>query len=121
MDTYQLPLRPLIVGTAFVLNPVATSSNTSSLHGMGNYPDFVHAYLECLVAEAGYAVGDRVEILGNDTGSGQRQEVTLAYNATTLYCNTDNLGIRITNSSNASTAITASSWKLVAVPYRVQA
>lgn len=40
----------------------AASTVGVTAHGLGREPDFVHAYMECIVANNGFAVGDKVAL-----------------------------------------------------------
>lgn len=108
-------------GAQAVLNPYALNSTVTQAHGLSSKPTEVIWYLECLTAELGYSIGDRV-IAGywsdaNAAGTGQ---FSIAVDATNTVITTNNGGttpLLINKSTRALTALTAADWKLVATPY----
>lgn len=75
-------------------------------HGLPKAPNHVWLQLKCLTAEAGYSVGDVVE-LGNSAS------VTAAVNATSIKVVFATLPSLVNFSSNAVAAITAADWDLI--------
>lgn len=105
----------LTAGTSAVLNPAALSTKTAQAHGLSKTPDFYHTYIECLSAELGYSVGDRVGNADLNGATGWMVE----FDATNITTITSNTNIAVINKTTpaGTTAITLSKWKLVAVPY----
>lgn len=63
------------------------SANMSQAHGLGRYPSFIQAYLQCTSTDCGFAVGDRLDV-GTicDGSTGGR--------APSLYMNNTNVVLR---------------------------
>lgn len=56
--------------TEYDMGTYTTSTVDVQAHGLGDYPEDVHIYLECTTADNGYAVGDRLLIsTGHDADS----------------------------------------------------
>ena len=98
-------------GTVLELSPVAAGGGIDGPHGLNAMPTLVDLYLECLITQHGYAVGDQLR--------------TQWYNATT-YADPLSCGLRVRNQSTVQVAhkdtgvrgaITPENWKFVVVPY----
>ena len=91
---------------------MALNTTVNVAHGLGREPDWISAYLECLTAEHGYAVGDRISAYNyNRSISGaddtnvwvSTQQTTLPY---------------IVNKNGGNDLeITGANWSFFAVPY----
>jgi hypothetical protein len=106
-------------GTPCIYGPsIAASVKTTAAHNLGGIPAFTVAYAECMIAEQGYSVGDRVaqnrgaEVNGFD----------VVYDATSVVILTsNNVALTILNKTTpgARAGATAANWRLVVVPYRL--
>jgi hypothetical protein len=85
-------------------------------HGLGARPAFISAHIECTTADAGYSIGDIVDVaLVNNSDAATSR-------ANGVYADATNINVRITNATNAflignkstgaSAAITNTSWQL---------
>lgn len=108
----------LKAGTQCVQNPVATATVTTQAHGLGAIPSFVVAYLECLTAEQGYSVGDRVFMQYKDNGAGNFGYM-VEWDATNVRIVQANGVPQVLNRTTPAGAvsITAANWKIVVTPY----
>lgn len=105
----------LVAGTPLVINPFALSTTSVQAHGLGVEPLLVKAYLECLTAELGYSVGDRVLL---ESFTATTPSVTVdATNVTAISQGFTPQIIRKDTHVNANT--TAANWKLVITPYKI--
>ncbi len=109
----------LTAGTSCVQNPFTGQTKTTQAHGLGAIPTMVVAYYECLSVDNGYAVGDRIslvtDIIGGNAGS------VIRWDATNVYVLSDTNPPVAVNGTTPTTAVnlTASKWKVVAVPYKL--
>ena len=105
----------ITAGTVLELNPLAAGATGNVAHGLGQVPDLIIAYLECLTAEHGYAVGDRV-LMQDNWGATPSADATNVY-----YASRDNTSrFQIIDRSNPGTGgvvPTYASWKLVIETY----
>lgn len=96
--------------------PSGTYTDTSLAHGGPRVPDVIQVVLRCKTIEAGFAVGDEVN-MQNDIGDATNQ-------ASQTYANATNIGIQIIRSgatppairhktTGVLTTLTAANWKLV--------
>ena len=85
-------------------------------HDLGARPAFISAHIECTTADAGYSIGDIVDVaLVNNSDAATSR-------ANGVYADATNINVRITNATNAfligdkgtgaSVAITNASWQL---------
>jgi len=106
----------LTLGTQNVLNPAAASASNVVAHGLSRKPDFVFAWMECLTANAGYSVGDRLVITSSTqvTSSGA---IGISSNATNTYISTDaTLPSPEARGGGGTVTITGADWKICAQP-----
>jgi hypothetical protein len=106
----------LIPGTPLVLNPIALSVAPTQAHGFASTPDLVTMYIECLIAEHGYAIGDRVfngGIFNNQIDFGANS--TLSF-MVVYVTNPPQLNDRATHTNFN---ITVANWKAVVTPYKL--
>ena len=104
----------LIAGTPLIQNPSAVNTHASQAHGLGQIPDHLVAYLECLTAELGYSVGDRVYTPTFSAAQGYGAD------ATDVFMSISNNTAQIFNKSSTTiSSITAANWKRVIVPYKL--
>lgn len=107
-----------VAGTSLTKNPYAVNTQQTQAHGLGTTPSIVEVYLECLIAEAGYNVGDRVLMpTGSANGAGIRS-FSVYFNTTNLGLNTSANLPQVVNNANTYVTITAANWKLVAIPFK---
>lgn len=122
--TITMPDRDINLGnvTSSYTSPQQVYSNNSLLtmaHGLGVVPSFVALQLVCVVANAGYAVGDIVTYPAVGIGFN-----TSAYGST-CYIDTTNVNLRIPpqgfaildKSTGSPTGLTAASWRIVIKAY----
>lgn len=103
--------------SAQVALSAAVGVATTFAHGLGVAPQFCVAKLTCAVADAGYSVGDEIELSGYvDAGFGS---VTIASNSAQVFVVIGG-AIRVTNKATpaAVTALTATSWNLKVEAYK---
>ena len=95
---------------------MANSTLITLAHGLGSLPDFVTLELTCTSVEAGYLVGDIIEIAIASEPDGLNEGVGVRKDATNLYIMVGDGGpAKVTNKSGgAGTALTASKWTMVA-------
>ena len=103
------------IGAVAIMSPLQVNSNIVNAHGLGREPDFVTAYLECLIAEHGYAVGDRVSAFDyNRSASGADDiSVWVATQSTTL-------PFIISKTGGGDLEVTAANWSFTAVPFSIE-
>lgn len=109
----------LTAGTQCVKNPMATNTRTTQAHGLSATPHMVIGYMECLTAELGYSIGDRVSYQNAEQASARG--VTIEYDATNVVIiinDTTAAGLNRKDTS-ASANITAGNWKFVVTPYKI--
>lgn len=108
----------LTAGTACTQNPAALSTKTTQAHGLGVTPTLVYTYMECLTAEQGYSIGDRIFNALDDAGNSNWEA---EYDATNVSIMTNATNIIVTNKTTPAgpVAITLADWKIVAVPYKL--
>lgn len=88
-------------------------------HGLGAVPRLVSLTLVCVTADAGYSVGDEVEIVttnGVDTNASTRG-LSLRKNATNLFIRFNTQATPLTvipSAGGANVTITIANWRLVA-------
>jgi len=107
----------LTAGTPCVMSPAAVNTKSTQAHGLSGTPSMIIAYRECLTAELGYSIGDR--IFSQHSGS-VNQNFLVEYDGTNVVIIMDNIltGINKTTPAGNQTA-TPGSWKLVATPYKL--
>lgn len=115
-----IPSSSLIsAGTPLVKNPYATSSTTTQAHGLGGAPHFFRVELECLSAELGHSIGDKIIYGGSHGGFSSNHMWQVRADATNVYLDIGSGSPRILNrSSYADAAMTAANWKVTVTPYR---
>lgn len=107
-------------GSLLTQNPYAASATVTQAHGLSGRPQMLDVYLECITADAGYSIGDKVTFPAGVISSGACPFVTYA-DATNVYLNTTS-GVTPAiphKSTHTNTAITVASWKLCAKPYYI--
>lgn len=110
----------LQAGTQCVQSPVVLSTATVQAHGLSAQPTMVVAYLECLTAELGYAIGDRVHMQFKDNGAGNFGYM-VEWDATNVRILQANTAPQVLNRTTPAgpNSITLANWKIVAIPYLV--
>ncbi len=111
----------ITAGTQCIMNPVANSTTTTTAHGLATQPAFVSVYLECLTAELGYSINDRVfsDSFHSDaviTGGGFMVEADGTN--TNIIVHTSGV-IVLNKTTQAAARITNANWRIVAVPYKL--
>ena len=121
MDVYGLASGVITKGVSLVQDPYAVSAQVTQKHQLGVTPSFIKMYLENKTAESGYNPGDRVPLTTSKPSADASVTMTISANASILQLFTTGAtpGVVPNPSGVGSSAITVSSWKLVAVPYKV--
>ena len=125
--TYTLGGTPTIPGTLTAGTPLvqatlAYNTTVTQAHGLGATPDFINAYIECLTAEFGWSIGDRIVQGSPFTSNAPMVVGDLVANATNLIWRPGIGGgvFQVTSKTDGSlNTATAGSWKYVAVPYKL--
>lgn len=122
--TPSVSVGTLTAGTPAVMNPYAASSVVTTAHGLGGAPAFVDIYFECLSAELGYSVGDRVRLPTMSGFNSTGAAVTADTTNVVIHAGNDGSGARITFPDKGAATftysqITYANWKLVATPYKL--
>jgi len=109
-----------LAGTQCVKNPVATSTITTQAHGLGGVPDFIVTYAECITADNGYSVGDRIYKQDFNSSAGTWGWIVRA-DATNVYILIAASGILAINGTTPGYSVTLANanWKIVAIPYKL--
>lgn len=114
-----IPASKITAGSTLTKNPLAADSLTTQAHGLGTTPTFVNAYIECISADIGYAVGDRVYL-----GSVRQESVTDG--GIHVISDSDEMHLLIGlafglvgKSSFNSALIDFTKWKGIVIPYLV--
>lgn len=104
LDWYQSADLTMVKGGAITLT-----------HGLGAIPKFVTARIKCVVAEAGYAVGDVVQVAFWQDANVQNEGLSALVSASSIIVRvSDNGPPPITNKGNgAAVILTAANWKLI--------
>ena len=90
-----------------------TNSSTSWAHGLGAKPDEVSVWLECVTAEGGYAVGDRVDLsTAQDTDN---YIFGVSFDATNVTVSRKGNPRLVTKDGTARFALTTANWNLYIV------
>lgn len=84
-------------------------------HGLGVKPRFYHAFLQCIVADAGWAVGDELSVYSDRDGSTSGFGVEIYADATNVYGRVGNTGlaVKFNKSTGAFQNLTVASWRIV--------
>lgn len=114
------PTKQITIGTSAVMNPYAVNSSVTQAHGLGATPNIVTSYLECLTTEAGYSVGDRIQMpnymkAAENSGCGLEADATNV----TLIAYNGSAPLILNKSTFGQTRITSANWKFVAIPMLV--
>ena len=93
---------------------LTASSTITVSHGLGSVPDLATGHLVCKTADAGYSVGDLIEVLSIDTQSTTERGVLLRKSSTQVIASIGQ-GIEVPNNSSlgSTSSLTLSSWRLV--------
>ena len=121
ISAYQEPVIPdppdttgrLIAGTPLVKNPVALNTSETQAHGLGVIPAVFGYEMECLTADVGYAVGDKIR---NPPSS-----FPVSFYADATYTNLligSNIAV-VRKDDTLNGIITPGSWKITLTPYKL--
>jgi len=93
---------------------LTASSTITVSHGLSGVPDLATGHLVCKTADAGYSVGDLIEVLSIDTQSAAEKGVLLRKSSTQVIASIGQ-GIEVPNNSSLgnTSSLTLSSWRLV--------
>lgn len=90
-------------------------------HSLGVRPKIIRAYLQCTTDNAGYVVGDRVEVpIGFDHNSAVVRGITVYFDTTNInvkFANSTNTFILLNKSTGDVATITNTSWQLYIEAY----
>ena len=109
---------PTTIGASCVMNPHAANSTQTQAHGLGAAPTKIECYIECLAAEGGYCIGDRIPF-GATWGDGGVNRFAVTYDATNVSIITRSTAATLTvinKSTRADFTATSANWKVVVVP-----
>ena len=110
----------LTAGTSLVKNPYAVSTQTTQAHGLSTTPSFVVVILECLTIDGGWAVGDKLPMSAGMAGFNVTPSFQVFWDGTDLQLNLLSAAPGILHkTSGSSLNITAASWKMTVVPYKL--
>jgi hypothetical protein len=99
------------------LNPIASATVTQA-HGLAGVPQFFRCQLECLTAEHGYSIGDKVEYPLHDQAAAGSSTWNVYADATNVVILGSTSAANILHkSTRANNNITLVRWKLVVTPY----
>ena len=107
-------------GTPCVQNPYVVGSVTTTAHGLGVEPVEIHTVLECLTADLGYAVGDKVDLGATISQVGGGLGPTILGTATNTIVSTQaGAAMQIARKdTGANGVITPANWKITATSYK---
>jgi hypothetical protein len=110
----------LTAGTSLVKNPFVANTTTTQAHGLSTTPSFLFIIWECLVIDAGWAVGDKLIVSAAIAGSAVTPSFQVYLDATNVYLVLPIAlpGI-LSKTSGSGVAIVAASWKITVVPYKL--
>ena len=119
VDTSVAAIGGVTAGTILQTANLATAA-TVQAHGLGATPTLLVAEIECLTAENGYSIGDRVFTAVDRMGPGGASPWGIFADATnvTALCN-GNYVNQAHKSSRANVNMTMSNWKLRVTPLLV--
>lgn len=103
-------------GVTCTMNPFAINTKVTQAHGLGVVPNFIDFYAECLIAEQGYSIGDRIgPLVVESSGYGAHY----ALDATNVVILAGGAQLRAVNKTTpaGSVALTSLDWKVEAVPW----
>lgn len=105
-------------GVSAVQSPFSLSTVTTVAHGLGSQPFIIHWYLENLVAEGGYSIGDKVfTVIDNSASTGG---FSITADSTNIKICTSAAQLLIANkTTGAAFTLTLADWKIVAIPYKL--
>lgn len=109
----------LVTGTPCIQNPWAQSGKTVQAHGLGAIPTMVVAYLECLTAEEGYSVGDRIDYSMWEIADSVGFVIVIDATNVTILSSPNQIHSYNKTTPAGAVILTAAKWKVVAVPYRL--
>jgi hypothetical protein len=105
----------LVAGTPLIINPYAVSTTTAQAHGLGAEPVYCKGVLECLTAEFGYSIGDRI-LLESFSATPPAVQVD-ATNVT--FVSQGATPIIVRKDTHAQGTTTAANWKFTVTPYKL--
>jgi len=110
----------LVAGTTNVMNPYVLGAVQNQNHGLGAQPTILYAYLECLTAELGFNVGDRVVVSTGNLSTTNNLFALVSDTAKTTISTGASLAPEVPRKdTGVVSVITAANWKLVVIPYKL--
>lgn len=95
---------------------ISASSKTTVAHGLGAEPKSVMMLLECVTAENGYSIGDKIITNGNTSTAGSSALGTVSFDSTNVYfSSTNQSGVfqAAPKGGGAPVDLTSASWRIV--------
>lgn len=122
-DVYMDPLRTKQAIDALGHKPVKFSGLTytnggliTQAHGLASRPTRMSVWAVCTTADAGFDVGDIVNVVDQWSASGNHYGATLYADATNVYCQIGNVGLRVHTTGGTIGAIfTPANWTLTLI------
>jgi hypothetical protein len=102
-------------------NPMAINATITGAHGLGQTPHDVLLEIECLTAELGYSIGDKIQLNRSTLyASGASHGLSVSWDATNVTVISANNTIASVphKSTRSMTAITPANWKLNIIPIK---
>lgn len=110
------PFSPFSAEFASTQQTFASSSGITVAHGLGVVPKNITVQLVCVTADAGYAVGDVVQV--HTYYDASNRGIAISADATNVYVGFRTLPTIVSKDGSTSTAITATSWRAVVRAYK---
>lgn len=92
---------------------LTTPSEVSVAHGLSSIPKLIQVVLICKISQAGYAVGDEIDLSSVDDTSGN-VSATSGFNSTDLFTAiSSHLRVRNKTSSTTTPTLTDANWRII--------
>lgn len=121
LDISVNPQNLVRVGTTASQSPYSGPTTVSANHGLGGVPHFVDLRMVCLNADAGYSPGQIIDLNSSycQNNTAGNRAITVEKTAAALLIHITNAEVFVTHKGSAAAiALTATNWRLEAVPYR---
>lgn len=117
----------LSAGTPLIMNPYVASNTQTQAHGLASIPIICDVTLECVTAELGYSIGDKIDLSASGWAVGGTSSSSIFVAGTSIRKDATNIqlitsGLPTVVHKTGYTAIaqiTAANWKLTITPYRL--
>lgn len=115
-------VKSAVFGAALTKNPLAASSITTQAHGLGAKPDFCLVEMECLTAEHGWSVGDKISWNGSipnaDSNNTRHHQIDFDATSVNLRIGAGAVWHVLHKTSLATNGLTLANWKMTVTPVR---